>query len=183
MNTQKPTIITISGKSYHGKDYVAEILKEHLTNNGETVLIAHNADLLKYICQTYLDWNGEKDEYGRTLLQKVGTEVFRAIDPDIWVNFLKTIVRAFPTRWSYIVIPDARFTNEIFNWYDITDKIHLVRVVRPDLDSQLTEEQQLHPSETSLDAMDMDEIINSGNADELKKAAIQWLEKRVSNGI
>ncbi len=43
---------------------------------GYKVLIAHYADLVKYVAKTFFEWNGEKDEYGRSLLQHIGTEDF-----------------------------------------------------------------------------------------------------------
>ena len=66
-------IICISGKAGHGKDYTANLLKEELEARGYSVLITHNADLLKYICKTFLGWNGEKTKkdgnYCNTLAQ------------------------------------------------------------------------------------------------------------------
>ena len=64
-------VICISGKARHGKDTLAGILKTHLEDQGNKVLIAHFGDLVKYICEKFFDWNGQKDEEGRTLLQYV----------------------------------------------------------------------------------------------------------------
>ena len=57
-------VICISGKAQHGKDTTAAILKELLEADGKSVKIAHFADLLKFICKTYFDWDGQKDERG-----------------------------------------------------------------------------------------------------------------------
>ena len=144
-------IVCISGKAQHGKDTTAGYLKESLEAGGKKVLIAHYGDLVKYICKTFFDWDGVKDEKGRTLLQKVGTDRIRACEPDYWVSFVEGIIRFFPTEWDYILIPDCRFPNEIDylkeRGYDV---VHL-RVVRENFVSPLTEEQQNHISETALD--------------------------------
>lgn len=67
-------VILVSGKARSGKDSFAEELKKILIEKNKRVLVTHYAGLLKYICGEFFDWDGEKDEYGRSLLQKVGTE-------------------------------------------------------------------------------------------------------------
>ena len=58
-------IICISGKAGHGKDTLAGVLEEKLTQKGERVLITHYADLLKWMCEKLFGWDGVKDEAGR----------------------------------------------------------------------------------------------------------------------
>lgn len=154
-------IICISGKARHGKDITATFLSEALETRGYKVLVTHYADLLKYICKTFFDWDGKKDEYGRDLLQIVGTDVIRKKDPDFWVKFIRDILQFFPDRWDYVIIPDCRFPNEI----DVikktfSDAIH-IRVIRPDFESPLTPEQQAHISETALDDVMPDHFIHN----------------------
>lgn len=67
-------IVCISGKAQHGKDTTAKLLEEILEAQGNRVLIAHYGDLVKYVCKTFFGWDGKKDEKGRTLLQRVGTD-------------------------------------------------------------------------------------------------------------
>lgn len=154
-------VICISGKAQHGKDTVAACLVESLRAKGKKVLLTHYADLLKYICRTYFDWNGEKDEIGRTILQKVGTEGVRSKDPNFWVNFIVKILQFFPNEWDYVVIPDTRFPNEIEVLRENNIDTILVRVERPGFISPLTVEQQNHPSETSLDDYKYDYVIHN----------------------
>ena len=71
-------IITISGKAQHGKDTTAEMLKKKLEELQYKVLIIHYADYVKYVCRQYFNWDGNKDEKGRTILQQVGTNLARA---------------------------------------------------------------------------------------------------------
>jgi hypothetical protein len=106
-------VVLISGKAKNGKDQSATILKELIEQDGKKVLILHYADLLKFICRTYFDWDGKKDDVGRFILQYVGSDIIRKQDPDFWVNFVISFLTMFPTNWNYILIPDCRFPNEI----------------------------------------------------------------------
>lgn len=162
-------IITISGKAQNGKDTTASILKETLEADGYSVLVTHYGDLLKYICQKFFGWNGEKDERGRTFLQYVGTDIIRAKNPDFWVGFIGDILSMFKDTWDYVLIPDCRFPNEISVLRDRgLDVIHL-RVVRDGFKSPLTQEQQKHPSETALDDTAPDYTVhNGGNLRDLR---------------
>lgn len=106
-------VVCISGKAQHGKDTTAGMMKTALESMGHTVLIAHYGDLVKYVCRTFFGWNGEKDAYGRSLLQKVGTDIVREQRPNYWVDFVKDMLSMFPNEWDFVLIPDSRFPNEI----------------------------------------------------------------------
>lgn len=144
-------VICISGKARHGKDTFASMLKDHLENCGQRVLITHFADLLKYICKNFFSWDGQKNEEGRTLLQYVGTDVIRSQNPAYWTKFIISILSMFPNEWEYVIIPDCRFPNEFECFKDNNFETYLVRIERPFFDSGLTEQQLQHPSETALD--------------------------------
>ena len=170
-------VILISGKAQHGKDSTAGFMKDFLEFEGKKVLIAHYGDLVKYVCKTFFDWDGQKDEAGRTLLQRVGTDVIRAQEPDYWVGFIGSIIHLFPDEWDYVLIPDCRFPNEI-EYIEKQgrcgnakfDTTH-IRVIREDFESPLTEEQQKHPSETALDEYGQDILlINRGGMADLQYA-------------
>ena len=146
-------VILISGKARHGKDTTAGFLRSALEADGNSVLVAHYGDLVKYVCKTFFGWNGEKDEAGRTLLQKF-----------------------FPGEWDYVLIPDCRFPNEVDYIKNAGfDAVHL-RIVREGFVSPLTPEQQAHPSETALDNVQADYYItNNGSLKDLQNSVIEWL--------
>ena len=163
-------IYTVSGKAQHGKDTYANILYEELTNKGHRVLLTHYADLVKYVAKTFFNWDGEKDEKGRTLLQYIGTDIVRKERPNYWVEFILDIIDLFGENWDYVIIPDTRFPNEIDVVKEKYDKVEHIRVVRPNFTSTLTEEQLKHPSETALDNVLPDiTIFNSGTMDDLRE--------------
>lgn len=162
-------VICISGKARHGKDTMAEFVKERLEASGNKVLIAHYGDLVKYICAKFFGWNGEKDEAGRTILQRVGTDEIRKVDPNYWVNFIIDILKIFPNEWDYVIIPDCRFPNEINSLKESGFDVFHARVVRTNFESNLTEAQKNHASETAMDNVIPDLITyNSSTMDDFR---------------
>lgn len=165
-------IIVISAKAQHGKDTTAEMFKEIAESQGKKVLITHYADYLKYICKSWFGWNGEKDDEGRTILQKVGTDLARNNHPDILVNVIVESLWAFGEEYDYVLIPDCRFPNEIDVMEDNFDTISL-RVTRTDFESDLTDEQKNHISETALDDHKFDYRIDTiSNLDYLEREVV-----------
>lgn len=161
-------VICISGKAQHGKDTTAGMMKTALEGMGHTVLIAHYGDLLKYVCRAFFGWNGEKDSYGRSLLQKVGTDIVREQRPNFWVDFIKDLLSMFPNEWDFVIIPDSRFPNEIESLKQAGLSVIHLRVRRENFESPLTTEQQNHPSETALDHVVPDFlIVNDGTLEDL----------------
>lgn len=169
-------IIVISGKAQNGKDTTAGFLKEELEANGYSVLIAHYGDLVKYVCKMYFGWNGEKDEFGRSLLQYVGTDIIRKQNENYWVRFVGDMLTFFRDEWDYVLIPDCRFLNEINHMKEIGFDTTHIRVVRDGFVSPLTEEQKKHPSETALDDIQPDTYIhNDGSLFDLQKKVAKFV--------
>ena len=153
----KALIIPVMGKARHGKDSFAEMVKGELEKEYPgKVLVIKYGDYLKYVCNKYFGWNGEKDEAGRTLLQHIGTDLCRENNPDIWVDIVYELVEGLGDKVKFVIIPDTRFPNEINYWTDRGYSICPVKVIRKnedgsDFDNGLTEEQKTHISETALD--------------------------------
>ena len=141
-------VLTISGKARHGKDTTANLIREWLLQHGYDAYIYHYADPVKMCATNYFGWNGQKDEVGRTLLQNVGTERARAKCENTWTDLAKQIIERVLYDADFVIIPDCRFPNEIECWEGEAISIH---VERPDFESELTDEQKKHASETALD--------------------------------
>lgn len=155
-----PKIILISGKARSGKDTFAKIFKEDAEKDNKKCLIIKYGDILKFVCSKYFNWNGEKDEIGRTLLQQVGTNLIRKNNYDALVNCVIEIVKGLSTEFDYVLIPDVRFYNEINKWKEYGFDCVTVRIDRwyetsngkfVLYDNGLTEEQKNHTSEIALD--------------------------------
>ena len=180
----KGTII-LSGKSGSGKDMTAQFMKEELAKHGQKALVIHYADAVKWFCRDFLDWDGKKDEVGRTLLQMVGTDIVRAKHPNFWVGIVVGLIQAFEPYKDFdiAIIPDARFENEVNISLENLKNSVSVRIERKNADGTdwinptLTEDQRNHPSETSLDCFAFDYVIhNDEGLDTLRESAITILE-------
>ena len=156
------------------------MLKNDLEDHGERVLIAHYGDLVKYVCRTFFDWNGEKDDYGRNLLQYVGTDIVRAREPEFWVDFIIKMIQFFGDNWDYVLIPDSRFPNEVERLRETGFGVTHLRVERRNFVSPLTQEQQNHPSETALDTTTPDYlIVNDGSLQDLELRVEQYIKENI----
>lgn len=141
-------IITISGEAGSGKDTFAEILRSNLRKSDLTSAIYHYADPVKDIASKYYNWDGNKDVVGRTILQLIGTDVGRTKNAGIWVNIFKSYFLILENLYDVIIIPDARFQNELCPIPLLKTKTVNLLIKRPSLQSALTEEQKNHLSET-----------------------------------
>lgn len=154
-------LIGLMGAAGSGKSTAAaHLVKEH------GFVEVTMAGPLKDLCAKFFDWDRDRlDELGykegqdpklpegwsrRRVLQHVGTECFRTIDPNVWI---KQVLRQMDNVWSDeeatktpIVISDIRFPNEV-------DLIRAnggltVRVERIDLDFK-----SMTPAHASEDAL------------------------------
>ena len=154
-----PHYILVSGKAENGKDVVAEFMKERLEQEGKKVYILHYADHLKEIARTFYNWDGEKDIYGRTLLQSLGDSDGRIKRNNnlYYVEHLITLIKYLLDKDDYVIIPDVRYPFEIGYVRDNLnphDTMCTIRVTRRNFKSKLTEEQLQHESEIALDNYD-----------------------------
>lgn len=125
-------IIAFSGRKQSGKTVCCEFLHGLLTSNGyKDVAIYNFADPLKEdICMnmfglTYAQCYGEDDNKNelvdaywdgkqltaRDLMQLVGTDIFRKLNNNVWVNAL--ISRIKKSNHEIVIVSDCRFPNEI----------------------------------------------------------------------
>lgn len=177
--------IIISGKSGSGKDMFAQFLKEELAKHGKKALVIHYADAVKWFCRDFLNWDGKKDEIGRTLLQMVGTDIVRKVHPNFWTGIVVGLIQAFePTsNFDIAIVPDARFPNEVDISLSSLKNCVSVRIERKNADGTdwinplLTEDQRNHASETSLDCFAFDYIIHNDESLDLLRESAQTLLK------
>lgn len=169
-------VCCISAKAQHGKDTAASLIKDYLESKGNRVLITHYADLVKFVCTKFFNWDGKKDEKGRTLLQYVGTDIISSQQPTYWVDFIISILKFFDNEWDYVLIPDCRYPVEATRMAEnfITS---VLRIERPFFDNGLTEKQKKHTSEVSMDDYHFDAIIyNDAGLNELEEKLRQFVD-------
>lgn len=172
-------IILIGGKAGAGKDTFGNFLAEDLRDKNYNVLVTHFGDLLKYICKSFFNWDGQKNEAGRKLLQYIGTDVIREQDQLFWVNFLAQLFSIFPEQWDYIIIPDLRFPNEATILKDDPNfEITTIKIRRDEQEweSPLTEEANNHISEKALSDFNYDYSIKNEDINCLKCLASKFIK-------
>lgn len=154
-------IITLSGKAQNGKDTVADIMMKKL--DGKSIKIAM-ADYLKFMAKKYYGWDGKKNEKGRHILQRLGTERIREeLGLDVFhVKRVCEDIKIIENKYDYVFIPDARFKNEIhYTKAKFPYSVTTIHVERLNFESPLTKEQQNHRSERDLDDFKFDYYIKS----------------------
>ena len=136
--------------------------------------------MVKFICEKFFDSDGQKNEYNRSLWQRVGTDTIRKQKPNYWVDFIIGILKMFPNEWDYVIVDDCRFPNE-FTRYGEDFNTTTIRINRLDFISPLTLEQQNHSSETALDDYYFDYVIECETGlDRLEKEVdkfLDWMEE------
>lgn len=176
-------IFMISGKAGSGKDAVANALEQQLMKDGYPVLRIAFADAVKDMLTRYYDWDGNKDEHGRAMLQELGTTKMRAMFPTYWAELVAKFIAATHKDWLYVLISDWRFVNEFDTISDYNTDVVTIRVDRYNEDgteyinTNMTDAQREHVSETELDKFPFDYVIeNRGTLEELEDNVLAILE-------
>jgi len=178
-------IVLISGHAENGKDEFAKLLKKHLENNGKKVIVTRFAKYLKQILIDYYGWDGTtKNEYWRNKLQELGTEVIRLElkMPHFHVNRICEDISIIQNDFDYVLIPDARFPNEIhYTRANFPDIVEDFRVMRIDYKSTLDNSALNHHSETALDSFHFSNYIENHTIEQLDNIANNIVSKWVEN--
>ena len=178
-------IIGLAGKAESGKTTFAGLLKGQFENIGKRVLFINYADYVKFIAEKYYKWNGKKDEFGRHLLQQIGTEKGRKlVNENLWVDMVIDTVQLAQYDFDVTIIGDCRFPNEFNRWTQRGGHIIKVLIERPNYENHLTEAQRKHLSEVALDNYnDWDiTVVNSGNLSDFMKTA-KTLVAKITNEL
>lgn len=169
-------IIAFLGPAGSGKSLCCQLLHDLGQAEGKKVTRLSFADPLKKVCsdiycfaydipsESFYGTQDEKDlthetvgfRSGREILQFLGTGCFRAMTPDVWIQYLVKhceVVARYGT--DLIVIDDLRFTNEAAALRKLG--AYIVRVQREQPPSNGSA--AMHLSETEQQTIDADEIL------------------------
>lgn len=166
-------IIGIHGKARSGKTTAANYLIDHhgfkRMSFGDSLKEAANIIFGIPMEELYSD---TKTPFVRDVLQKLGTECCRTLDPDVWVKALGrklTDIKAHHPN-TKIVIDDVRFFNEAF-MLKFAWNAEVIKLKIGHEDEITTDEQKKHESETALDktpdSFFAATYINSGTKEDL----------------
>jgi len=127
MDVKLPFVLGLAGRKGVGKTYLAKQLEERgwvrmsyadgvrdLALSLDPILAEDGPErwrLSDFVKEDGWDASKERLPEVRRILQVVGTEIGRAIDPDVWVNKLASRVYKNPPG-TRIVVDDVRFQNE-----------------------------------------------------------------------
>lgn len=184
-------IILIGNKAQHGKDTFAQMLFEAFEAKDKKVFVIHFGDCVKYIAEKYYNWNGLKDESGRSILQYVGGTI-RENDEHFWTDFVVRLLKAdyFDGYYDYVLIPDWRHQEEhsrmleTFNFEDIIT-VNIQRYNEdgfPFINPAMLPSQLKHKSEIDLDGYPTQYIIENHSLDELRETADAFAEMMIAEG-
>jgi hypothetical protein len=179
-------IIGISAKKQGGKTTMMAQLVTNLQGSVEVICFA---DFLKEIvCKCFagehLSWvntaildaestKQTKAPCGKTfreLLQYIGTDVFRKLDPNCWINAYK--LKAYNTEKDYIITSDVRFPNEVEAIHAMGGKV--IRLTR----APFAQADQ-HESETALDNYPYFDLICSNEHMSIDEQN-QWVKRNIN---
>ena len=89
------------------------------------------------------------------------------------------MLKMYCDEWDFVIIPDARFENEIIAVKNCFPTI-AVRVYSDNYNNGLTDEQKKHPSETALDNFKFDyEILNNSRTMEDLKSRVNLFVQEI----
>ena len=199
-NMYKPIVVGITGSAHSGKDTSADYILEKLKPlYGEAIIKIAFADQLKHVCQKLIQlfyninipleefYDIQKKEQIRpelppfagqsfklrTILQLVGTEIFRdMITKSVWCNYIK---EQYITcgKYKVIIISDVRMPNEM----EFITQLYLqgeiercicFRVSRPTKHDQIDHANQMHSTEKMISSLPVSlDILNNGTLEQL----------------
>jgi hypothetical protein len=210
--SRNPIVICLSGLAGSGKDTVADELERLLRSKfGLKVCKIALAGRVKIICKHLIKlfynidiptedfYDTEKKEQIRddlplfagkpfkirTIMQMVGTEIFRnLLWFDIWCDYVKS---HYLTQKDYdvIIISDCRMKNEITYFKELKNQSclsHVIsyKIIRPS-HKVLDIDNSKHQSEIEIESLPVDyEIINDGTINELYGQVLLIADKIVN---
>lgn len=169
LENKNPNIIIVSGKARSGKNTVADMIEKN--TNKKTVQIAY-ADYLKMYAKKITD-----EEKPRELLQILGVELIKThVNENMLINRIVEDIKVYSFFFEQIIITDARFESEITTIKSNFKNSISIRVIGGN--SDLTEKQKNHKTETGLDEFnDYDFVIeNNGTLNDLEEKVREILK-------
>ncbi len=160
--TRKMNVILFGGKAQVGKTTASDYLVDKLST--DTGILANRASLaepIKINAMEFFEWDGQKDEKGRRLLQELG-DAGRNFYEDIYAKKLEDnqLSNLFPN--NFVVIDDWRYLNEAE--YFKRNFLYQVTTVRIEKGSNLPGSLATHRSEVSLPVSEKENLVyNKGN--------------------
>ena len=184
-------IILISGKSAHGKDFLASCLKEEFEKNNQKVLIASFGTPVKWFAKEYFNYTDKTKITDRSILTWLGTEIMRKWNENYWCEIIGQFVAAIGKNniFDIAIIPDLRFHSEYLTIYNYCKQekmpLYTIRINRYDKDGLpyknplMTEDQLNHISECELDDFPTDFIVDNNSQPGIVEQAAHMIIRQI----
>lgn len=173
-------LYVIGGKAKSGKNTFGKFIREELKEYGYKPCVMHLTEPLYSYAENYFEWNEHCDEKPREFLQKMGIEIIKeklgkkTFLLDRLVEDIEILSEFFDT----FIIADARLKEEFQYLSSKFDDITTIKLERNDYQTNLSEEEKNHITETDLnDFYDFDYTVNNTSIVVLKQQAKEIVSK------
>lgn len=183
---KEPIIFLVAGRARSGKGTVSKFIEEYYKKQNKKVI---NSPYTKYLKNYIEDITSEKiteDNKPRDLLQKISSELIKKElgKTNFFIDRQLEDLEIYSYFADIIIVPDVRFEEEINIIKNNFKNVISIGVVRPNYQSDLTQEQLRDITEIALDNYNEYDfkIINDKTESELYDSVSKILESIKKEG-
>ncbi len=170
----------ICGKARAGKDTFAKLIKqEEEKDNNKVCILKLTAPLYSW-AEDYFNYDKEKDEKPRELLQTLGFDILqlKLKKKDFLLDYLITTIEVLDNYYDVGLITDGRLVHEIEVLKEKYPNIKTILLTNKK-DNKLTNKEKKHQTEIDLDDYkDFDYIVENKDMESLKLEALKIVEDK-----
>lgn len=170
----------ICGKARAGKDTFAKLIKQEEEKNSKKVCILKLTAPLYRWAEDYFNYDKEKDEKPRELLQTLGYDILqlKLKKKDFLLDYLITTIEVLDNYYDVGLITDGRLVHEIEVLKEKYPNIKTILLTNKK-DNKLTNKEKNHQTEIDLDDyQDFDYIVENKDMESLKLEALKIVEDK-----
>lgn len=170
----------ICGKARAGKDTFAKLIKQEEEKNSKKVCILKLTAPLYRWAEDYFNYDKEKDEKPRELLQTIGYDILqlKLKKKDFLLDYLITTIEILDDYYDVGLITDGRLVHEIEVLKEKYPNIKTILLTNKK-DNKLTNKEKNHQTEIDLDDyQDFDYIVENKDMESLKLEALKIVEDK-----
>lgn len=170
----------ICGKARAGKDTFAKLIKQEEEKNNKKVCILKLTAPLYRWAEDYFNYDKEKDEKPRELLQTIGYDILqlKLKKKDFLLDYLITTIEILDDYYDVGLITDGRLAHEIEVLKEKYPNIKTILLTNKK-DNKLTNKEKNHQTEIDLDDyQDFDYIVENKDMESLKLEALKIVEDK-----
>ena len=170
----------ICGKARAGKDTFAKLIKQEEEKNNKKVCILKLTAPLYRWAEDYFNYDKEKDEKPRELLQTIGYDILqlKLKKKDFLLDYLITTIEILDDYYDVGLITDGRLVHEIEVLKEKYPNIKTILLTNKK-DNKLTNKEKKHQTEIDLDDyQDFDYIVENKDMESLKLEVLKIVEDK-----